>query len=54
MKNLVDTVKAMSLKSKRNGYCIDFLDHSLKDMTCQKIIRTMNSVKIEDWYIRKR
>ena len=48
IKNLVDTVKKMSLKSRKAGNNIDFLDHSLKDPLCQKIIKRMNSVKLQE------
>ena len=48
MKNLVETVKKMSLKSRKAGNNRDFLDHSLKEPLCQKIIKSMNSVKIKE------
>ena len=48
IKNLVETVKKMSLKSRKAGNSIDFLDHSLKDPLCQKIIKSMNTVDIKE------
>ena len=48
MKNLVETVKKMSLKSRKVGNSIDFLDHSLKDPLCQNIMKSMNSVQLKE------
>jgi hypothetical protein len=36
----------MSLKSKKASNTIDFLDHSLNDPMCQRIIKQMNSIKV--------
>tara|TARA_B110000503_G_C6886897_1_gene305084 strand:- start:110 stop:457 length:348 start_codon:yes stop_codon:yes gene_type:complete len=37
----------MAVRSKTLGNSIDFLDHSLKDANCQRIIKQMNAVKLE-------
>ena len=47
MKSLVNNVKNMSLKSVKTGNCVDFLDHSLQEPMCQKIIQTMNSIDLK-------
>lgn len=52
MKSLIRSVKDMSLKSKAKGNSIDFLDHSLKDPMCQRIIQQMNSINLEEIGVR--
>lgn len=52
MKSLIKSVKDMSLKSKAKGNSIDFLDHSLKDPMCQKIIQQMNNINLEEIGVR--
>ena len=46
MKSLVDSVKKMAIKTKKNGHCIDLLDHSTNDPLCQNIIQRMNSIDV--------
>jgi len=46
MKTLISKVKHMAIKTKNNGNCVQFLDHSLQDPMCQKIIQSMNSIDI--------
>lgn len=48
MRPLVNQVKHMATKTKQKGHCRDFLDNSLKDPMCQKIIQKMDSIRIED------
>ena len=48
MKSLVNSVKHMAVKTKNRGHCVDFLDNSLMDPRCQKIIERMNSIDIRD------
>ena len=48
MKNLVDSVKNMSVKTKTMGYNRSFLDQSLKEPLCQSIINRMNDVNLKD------
>ena len=38
----------MAVKTKHTGDMVDFLDHSLSDPMCQRIIQTMQNIKIED------
>ena len=47
MKSLVDSVKKMSTKSIARNNCIDFLDYSLQDPNCQRIMTEMNSMNID-------
>ena len=48
MRGLVNQVKSMSVKARHATNHIDFLDNSLKDMTCQKIIQTMDTIPLKD------
>ena len=48
MRSLVNQVKTMSVKAQKTNSPIDFLDNSLKDLTCQKIIRSMQSLKLKE------
>ena len=47
MKSLVNNVKKMSLKSAKANNNIEFLDHSLTEPTCQKIINTLNNIDLK-------
>ena len=46
MKTLVNQVKQMSVRSKAAGHSVDFLDHSLQDPACQRIIQRMNQIDL--------
>lgn len=48
MKTLVNHVKNMSVKSRRAGHCVDFLDHQLSDPACRSLIQRMNSIDINE------
>ena len=48
MRSLVNQVKRMSLKAKFVNNNVDFLDNSLKDATCQNIIKTMQTIPLKE------
>jgi hypothetical protein len=47
MKTLISKVKHMAVKTKHQGNMRDFLDHSLSDPMCQKIIESMNGIDLQ-------
>ena len=48
MRSLVNQVKHMSVKA-RNAKCnVDFLDNSLRDQTCQNIMKNMASIPLKE------
>ena len=46
MKSLVDSVKHMAHKCRMQGNSIDFLDHSMQNPLCQKLIKDMDSINL--------
>lgn len=48
MRSLINQVKTMSVKARNVNHKVDFLDNSLKDATCQKIIKTMQSIPLKE------
>ena len=48
MRSLVNQVKSMSVKARQAHHNVDFLDNSLKDSTCQKIIQTMQKLPLKE------
>jgi hypothetical protein len=46
MKTLVNQVRQLSAKSKLAGHSRDFLDYSLNDPGCQRIIQRLNEVDV--------
>jgi hypothetical protein len=47
MRSLVNSVKSMSTKAIARNNSIDFLDYSLQDPMCQRIIKEMNSIDLK-------
>lgn len=54
MKSLINNVKSMSVVAKSKGNCRDFLDHSLSEPMCQKIIQTMNNIDLRSLGIEEK
>jgi hypothetical protein len=47
MKQLISTVKKMSVKSKLSGNSISFLDNTYSDPGCQKLMELMNEMNLK-------
>jgi hypothetical protein len=48
MKTLVTSVKNMSIKAKNALNTTDYLDYSLQNPLCLKLINQMNSIKLNE------
>lgn len=48
MKTLINQVKHVAAKTKMRGHSRDFLDHSLQEPMCQKIIQAMQNVDLRE------
>jgi hypothetical protein len=48
MKSLIESVKMISKKVKSSSNIRNFLDNSFKDPSCQKLIKDMNELTMEE------